>query len=106
MSLRKKNKTDTKEGTMHKVPRESERPSERLAASLRDAPPELDDFVRARVERNIVDAWRARGARAVELPRKPSGMRGVPAWAVQASSVATASPARASRSARGWSPRW
>src|SRR3954469_19717646 len=72
------------EATMHRVPRESNRPSELLATALREAPPELDDFARARLERNLVDAWRARDARAVELPRARSKPR-LPAWALQVS---------------------
>jgi TolA-binding protein len=49
---------------------ENDRPWERLAASLREQPDQpsmLDDFARARMERNLVDAWRSRGARAVPL---------------------------------------
>ena len=51
----------------------SERPWEQVAAFLRDESDELDEFARARLERDVVDAWRARGARAVSLPavRKP-----------------------------------
>ncbi len=48
-------------------------PSEQLAASLRDAPLALDEFARARMERNLVDAWRVRGARAVALPASGRG---------------------------------
>jgi TolA-binding protein len=49
---------------------DNDRPWERLAASLREQPDQstmLDDFARARMERNLVDAWRSRGARAVPL---------------------------------------
>jgi len=41
---------------------------ERVAWALREEPQLLDDVARARMERNLVDAWRARSARAVALP--------------------------------------
>jgi TolA-binding protein len=66
---------------MHKVPSQQPRPSEQLAHTMQQESPELDDFARARMERNLVDAWRARGARAVELPKR----RAVPTWALQVS---------------------
>lgn len=52
---------------MHKVESRSDRPCEHVAQALREAPTTLDDFARARLERNLVDAWRVRGARAVPL---------------------------------------
>ncbi|HKP61215.1 MAG TPA: FecR family protein [Polyangiales bacterium] len=42
--------------------------SKRLADALRSAPEALDEIGRARMERNLVEAWRARGAHAVPLP--------------------------------------
>jgi TolA-binding protein len=53
---------------MHKV-NPPERAWERVAAELRAAPPELDEFARARMERQLVDRWRGRSAAAVPLPR-------------------------------------
>ncbi|MET0386385.1 MAG: FecR domain-containing protein [Polyangiales bacterium] len=41
---------------------------ERVAWALREEPQLLDDVARARMERNLVDAWRVRNARAVPLP--------------------------------------
>src|SRR4051812_14659257 len=43
--------------------------SQRLADALRNAPDTLDEIARARLERNLVEAWRVRGAHAVPLPR-------------------------------------
>jgi TolA-binding protein len=42
--------------------------AERIVQVLRSEPLPLDEFARARMERNMVDAWRARGARSVPLP--------------------------------------
>lgn len=47
-------------------------PSQHLAAALKDQPAELDDLVRARMEKNLLDAWRARGALSVALSSRPS----------------------------------
>ncbi len=52
---------------MRRVDSDTPRPAEQLASALRGAEGELDDFVRVRMERNIVAAWRARGAAAVPL---------------------------------------
>jgi TolA-binding protein len=52
-----------------------ERPWEQVANLLQQEQAELDQFARARLERDLVDAWRARGARSVPLPaarRQPS----------------------------------
>ena len=47
--------------------------SQRVADALRSAPDTLDDVARARLERNLVEAWRCRGAHAVAFPRsKPA----------------------------------
>src|SRR5262245_3861616 len=43
--------------------------SQRVADALRTAPDTLDDVARARLERNLVEAWRGRGAHAVAFPR-------------------------------------
>jgi TolA-binding protein len=51
----------------------STRAWERVAWSLREHPELLDDVARARMERNLVDAWRSRGARAVTLPTLSMG---------------------------------
>ncbi len=48
--------------------------SQRLAASLQDAPEQLDDVTRARLERNLIDAWRGRSAHAVALPKGRAGL--------------------------------
>ena len=42
-------------------------PSQNVAKALQEQPAALDDLVRARMEKNLVDAWRARGARSVAL---------------------------------------
>jgi hypothetical protein len=55
---------------MRRVDSGPETPSERIAAALREAPASIDDFARARLERNVVDAWRGSGARAVSLPAR------------------------------------
>ena len=43
-------------------------PWERVAFTLKNEQQGLDDVARARMERNLVEAWRARGARAVAVP--------------------------------------
>jgi tetratricopeptide (TPR) repeat protein len=51
------------------------RPWEQVATLLREEPGELDQFARARLERDMIESWRARGARSVPLPaarRQPS----------------------------------
>jgi TolA-binding protein len=56
---------------------------ERAAWAMRHEPPQLDDVARARMERNLVEAWRGRGARSVALPvasAKPGFSRS--AWIV------------------------
>lgn len=60
----------------------------RLAGELRRTPPWLDDMSRARMERDLVAAWRARGAAKVSLPapRRPRSARRL--W--QAGSLAAA----------------
>lgn len=64
---------------MHRLEARTERACEQVASTLRDAPPSLDDFARARCERYLVDAWRVRGARAVSLaPVRRFSLRG--AW--------------------------
>jgi TolA-binding protein len=40
---------------------------ERVAMAMREEPHQLDDMARARLERNLVEAWRARPARSVAL---------------------------------------
>jgi hypothetical protein len=65
----------------------AEQPWQRLAGALRDQTNELDEFARARLERNLVDAWRSRGAHAVPLPaarRHPSRMVWISSLAVSA----------------------
>jgi TolA-binding protein len=57
-----------------------QRPWEQLAAILRDEDLSVDEFARARLERNLVDAWRTRGARAV--PLQPSRPHSRSLWAV------------------------
>lgn len=46
---------------------------ERVAMAMREEPHQLDDVARARLERNLVEAWRARSARSVALPSTHSG---------------------------------
>jgi TolA-binding protein len=54
---------------------------ERVAFAMREEEQPLDDVNRARLERNLVEAWRARSARSVALPSaKPSFSRSV--WIV------------------------
>jgi TolA-binding protein len=48
--------------------------SSQIAEALRQAPAQLPEMHRARLERNLVEAWRARGALAVPLPRARSGL--------------------------------
>lgn len=43
-------------------------PWERVAFTLKNERANIDDVARARMERNLVEAWRARGARAVAVP--------------------------------------
>ena len=51
---------------------------ERVAWAMRQEPQQLDDVARARMERNLVEAWRGRPARSVALPSsKPSFSRSV-----------------------------
>jgi TolA-binding protein len=50
-----------------------------IAESLRQVPAQLPEMTRARLERNLVEAWRARGAHAVPLPRARLGLSRV-AW--------------------------
>lgn len=52
--------------------------SAQVARTLREAPVALPEMTRARLERNLVEAWRARGAHAIPLPRlRPGLSRGV-----------------------------
>lgn len=54
---------------------------ERVAWAMRQQPQVLDDVGRARMERNLVEAWRARSARCVAFPSaKPHFSRSV--WVV------------------------
>ncbi|HET6337527.1 MAG TPA: FecR domain-containing protein [Polyangiales bacterium] len=48
--------------------------SSQLAEALRQTPVQLPEMHRARLERNLVEAWRARGAHAVPLPRARLGL--------------------------------
>jgi hypothetical protein len=48
--------------------------SSQIAESLRQVPAQLPEMTRARLERNLVEAWRARGAHAVPLPRARLGL--------------------------------
>src|SRR5262245_45370517 len=48
--------------------------SNRLADALRNDPARLQEMQRARMERNLVEAWRARSAHAVPLPRMRSSL--------------------------------
>lgn len=58
--------------------RDAEAGWERVALAMREEPTQLDDVARARLERNLVEAWRARSARSVALPStKPSFSRSV-----------------------------
>ncbi|HEX4355744.1 MAG TPA: FecR family protein, partial [Polyangiales bacterium] len=59
---------------MLRLPPTEEQPWQSIVGVLREESSELDEFVRARLERNLVDAWRARGARSVPLAtrRHPS----------------------------------
>jgi TolA-binding protein len=61
------------------MPRDEEAGWERVALAMREEPTQLDDVARARLERNLVEAWRARSARSVALPSssKPSFSRSV-----------------------------
>jgi TolA-binding protein len=43
--------------------------AQQLARRMQSEPHELDEIARARMERNLVEAWRARGAHAVPLPK-------------------------------------
>jgi TolA-binding protein len=43
-------------------------PWERVAFTLKNDRANIDDVARARMERNLVEAWRARGARAIAMP--------------------------------------
>jgi TolA-binding protein len=62
--------------------------SSQIAESLKQAPAQLPEMTRARLERNLVEAWRARGAHAVPLPRSRAGLpRGVWAGSIAASAA-------------------
>jgi TolA-binding protein len=45
-----------------------------IAQAMKQAPAQLPEMTRARLERNLVEAWRARGAHAVPLPRARLGL--------------------------------
>ena len=67
---------------MLRLPPSPEQPWERVVHALQQQPFDLDEFARARLERNLVDAWRSRGARAVAV-RERQGSRRFPsstAW--------------------------
>jgi TolA-binding protein len=78
------------EATMLRLPPSydaAEQPWQRVAGALREQSSELDEFARARLERNLVDAWRSRGAHSVPLPaarRHPSRMAWVCSLALSA----------------------
>ncbi|HTU62864.1 MAG TPA: hypothetical protein VMF89_30600, partial [Polyangiales bacterium] len=60
------------------MPRDAEAGWERVAFAMREEETQLDDVARARLERNLVEAWRARSAHSVALPSsKPSFSRSV-----------------------------
>ena len=64
------------------LPREGAAGWERVALAMREESHQLDDVARARLERNVVEAWRARSARSVALPAglpssKPSFSRSI-----------------------------
>jgi hypothetical protein len=62
--------------------------SSRIADALRNDPTQLPEMARARMERNLVEAWRARSAHAVPLPRMRSGLsRGVWVGSIAASAA-------------------
>jgi TolA-binding protein len=62
--------------------------SSRIADTLRNDPMQLPEMARARMERNLVEAWRARSAHAVPLPRMRSGLsRGVWVGSIAASAA-------------------
>lgn len=48
--------------------------SSRIADALRNDSTQLPEMARARMERNLVEAWRARSAHAVPLPRLRAGL--------------------------------
>ena len=48
---------------------------ERVAMAMREEDHQLDDMARARLERNLVEAWRARSARSVALPTSSARKR-------------------------------
>lgn len=48
--------------------------SSQIAEAMRQTPAQLPEMHRARLERNLVEAWRARGAHAVPLPRARLGL--------------------------------
>jgi TolA-binding protein len=48
--------------------------SSQIAEALRQTTEQLPEMTRARLERNLVEAWRARGAHAVPLPRTHLGL--------------------------------
>lgn len=53
---------------------ESTSASSQIAEALRQVPAQLPEMTRARLERNLVEAWRARGAHAVPLLRTHLGL--------------------------------
>jgi hypothetical protein len=56
--------------------------AERLAGELKRSPPWLDDMSRARMERSLLEAWRARGAAKVSLPVARAAARPTGRWLV------------------------
>jgi len=66
--------------------------AERLAGELRRTPPWLDEMSRARMERSLVETWRARGAAKVSMPApraaRPPAARWLFAGALAASAAA------------------
>jgi len=61
---------------------------QRVAWTMRQEPSRMDDVARARMERNLVEAWRTRSARAVAVPaRKPSVSRTIMVVSLAASAV-------------------
>ncbi|HEX7476767.1 MAG TPA: FecR domain-containing protein [Polyangiales bacterium] len=78
---------------MRRVEPDVTSPSQQLAVELQQEPVALDDLVRARMEKNLVDAWRARGAASVVLPRLPHYLPRAPTRTAWIASLAVSAAA-------------